>query len=197
MGLDLDPLLGQNLFSNFALESFPASAVAEAQQLFELGLTFTWAYDRSSALGYFQEAQRKDPQCSICFWGEAMSHAPNINYPVLSSDELADGRRAVDRAHALASSNGKVVGNTEMNTKLIDALRIRFPESIASSQERHVIDETYATALGSIAAEYPSSTTAGVLYAEALMVSSSWDYWEKMASQTKPEKKPLRPLTEF
>ena len=42
----------------------------------------------------FREAQRLDPQCAMCFWGEAFARGPNINAPM----DPAGNARAVSLA---------------------------------------------------------------------------------------------------
>ncbi len=52
---------------------------SEAQAYFDQGLRLTWAFNHTEARCSFQEAQRLDPNCAMCFWGEAFALGSNIN----------------------------------------------------------------------------------------------------------------------
>ena len=52
---------------------------AEAQAYFDQGMVLAWAFNHAEARRAFQEAQRLDPSCAMCFWGEALVLGPNIN----------------------------------------------------------------------------------------------------------------------
>jgi hypothetical protein len=47
------------------------------------------------------------------------------------------------------------------------------------------LDAAYAKAMEDVARRYPADDTVQVLYAEALMDTQPWDYWE--AGGTKPK----------
>lgn|SRR5690554_5321697 len=53
-----------------------------AQQYFNQGLRLYYAFNHPEAIRSFREAQRLDPSCAICFWGESLAWGPNINLPM-------------------------------------------------------------------------------------------------------------------
>ena len=53
-----------------------------AQRYFDQGLRLTYAFNHAEALRAFKEAQRRDPDCAMCYWGEAFVLGPNINAPM-------------------------------------------------------------------------------------------------------------------
>ena len=53
-----------------------------AQQYFDKGYRLAWGFNHDEALRAFRKAQRLDPQCAMCFWGEAWALGPNINVPM-------------------------------------------------------------------------------------------------------------------
>jgi hypothetical protein len=55
---------------------------AEAQRFFNQGLRLTYAFNHDEARRAFRKAQRLDPACAMCFWGEALVLGPNINLPM-------------------------------------------------------------------------------------------------------------------
>ena len=50
-----------------------------AQSYFNQGLRLTYAFNHSEAQRAFRKAQKLDPDCAMCFWGEALVLGPNIN----------------------------------------------------------------------------------------------------------------------
>ena len=66
-----------------------------AQRYFDQGLGFAYGFNHAAAIASFREAQRLDPDCAMCLWGEALAHGPNINAPM---DPEANARAVVWRA---------------------------------------------------------------------------------------------------
>ena len=74
---------------------FPiATSSPTAQRYFDQGLAFAYGFNHAAAIASFREAQRLDPDCALCFWGESMAHGPNINAPM----DPATNARAVGLA---------------------------------------------------------------------------------------------------
>ncbi|HET9797110.1 MAG TPA: hypothetical protein VFP90_03950, partial [Gemmatimonadaceae bacterium] len=72
-----------------------------AQRYFDQGLRFVYAFDHPDAIRSFRVAQRRDPSCAMCFWGEALALGSNINVAMDSASESA-AFAALRRARALA-----------------------------------------------------------------------------------------------
>src|SRR5689334_22201334 len=49
-----------------------------SQSYFDQGLHFVYAFDHPDAIRSFRVAQRIDPTCAMCAWGEALAFGPNI-----------------------------------------------------------------------------------------------------------------------
>ena len=75
---------------------------AEAQAYFDQGLRLAYAFNHAEAQRAFRKAQKLDPSCAMCFWGEALVLGPNINLP-MQDDAVAPAFAAVEKARALAS----------------------------------------------------------------------------------------------
>jgi hypothetical protein len=60
-----------------------------AQRYFDQGLRLTYAFNHAEALRAFREAQRQDPHCAMCYWGEAFVLGPNINAPISTVSTVA------------------------------------------------------------------------------------------------------------
>ena len=68
------------LFDNLGMLTWPISTdVKLAQDYFDQGMRWAYAFNHSAARRAFQEAQRQDPKCAMCYWGEAYVLGPNVN----------------------------------------------------------------------------------------------------------------------
>ncbi|MER8612605.1 hypothetical protein [Mesorhizobium sp. M0435] len=141
----------------------------DAQSYFDQGLRLTWGFNHAEARRSFQEAQRLDPNCPMCFWGEAFALGPNIN-DAMRDEAVAPARQAIDRALALKEKA------TPKERALIEALSRRYGTSLTAS--RLPLDQAWAGALGEVGTAHPDDADVLVLYAEALMNLQPWDYWE-------------------
>ncbi len=148
----------------------------QAQRYFDQGLRLNYAFNHAEALRAFREAQRQDPDCALCYWGEALSLGPNINMPMdPSANEPA--LNAIGKAVALAAST------SDKEQALIAALAERYAPG--DKRSRPELDTAYADAMAAVAARFPEDQEIAVLYAESLMDVSPWDYWE--ADKTTPK----------
>ncbi len=170
---DSDPPLWDNLGT---LRYRITKVKPMAQQYFNQGLRLTYAFNHEEAIRAYRKAQRIDPQCAMCYWGEALALGPNINLPMdAAANEPA--MAAVARAQALKSRA------SPREQALIDALAKRY--SSDPQAERAALDAAYADAMGKVHRRYRSDQDIAVLYAESLMDLSPWDYWD--AGGTKPK----------
>jgi tetratricopeptide (TPR) repeat protein len=140
---------------------------AEAQRYFDQGLTMAYGFNHAGAVRSFRAAQRLDPNCAMCWWGEALALGPNINAPMDGRDAVA-ALAALDRAKSLAAST------TPAEQALIAALSQRYAPPPA---DRAALDMAYADAMLGVAARFPANDDIAVLAAEAVMDTSPWNYW--------------------
>src|SRR6201998_4881868 len=90
-----------------------------AQSYFNQGLRLTYAFNHSEAQRAFRKAQKLDPDCAMCFWGEALVLGPNINLP-MQEDAVVPAYGGAQKAKTLA---GKT---TPREQALIGALAARY-----------------------------------------------------------------------
>lgn len=147
-----------------------------AQQYFDQGLRLTYAFNHGEALRAFQEAQRLDPACAMCYWGEALALGPNIN-AAMDMASTAPALAAIAKAQELTAANR----GSLKERALIAALAARYDRSI----ERAKLDAAYADAMAGLSAKYLDDADIAVLAAEALMNLSPWDYWEAAGARPK------------
>lgn len=136
---------------------------AEAQAYFDQGVTFMYAFDVHGARRSFRMAERADPACAMCFWGEAWALGPYLNEPM----DTANVRRAHEAAR-IASRLVKKRG-TPVEQDLVRALATRYGTA-ADTVTRRRLDSAYAAAMAPVAARWPADLDVQTLYAEALML---------------------------
>lgn len=140
----------------------------EAQQYFDQGLVWHYGFNHAEAIRSFRQAQRLDPDCAMAYWGEALSLGPHINAGM--------SRAAVELAwDAIQTAQQKSGGITEREKNYINALAERYSPDV--SAKRGALNRAYADAMRELARNYPDDPDAQALFAEALMITTPWDYW--------------------
>lgn len=147
-----------------------------AQRYFDQGLKLAYAFNHAEAARAFRQAQSLDPACALCYWGEALVLGPNINAPM---DPPANAAALA----ALAQAQRLAPKASARERDLIAALARRYASDPKS--ERAMLDAAYAEAMAKVAARYPRDADIVLLYAEALMNLSPWDYWEAAGARPK------------
>ena len=181
---DTDPPLWDGLGS---ISYKITTANPEAQTYFDQGLRLTYAFNHGEAQRAFHKGQKLDPTCVMCFWGEALVLGPNINLP-MQQDAVAPAFATVQKASALASSA------SPREQALVAALVQRYaPEAKA---DRASLDAAYAAAMSKVAAQFPEDDDIAVLYAEAVMDLSPWNYWQPGGREPNPLSAPVVPTLE-
>lgn len=140
-----------------------------AQRYFDQGLRLTYAFNHGEARRAFQAAQQQDADCAMCYWGEAFVLGPNINAPMAAA-ATHPALAAMARARALAPR-----ANVPEQL-LIEALALRYAS--ATEVDQATLNQAYATAMGKAVQRFPADDDIAVLYVDALMNVSPWDYWE-------------------
>jgi len=140
-----------------------------AQAYFSQGLMLAYGFNHAGAVRSFREAQTLDPDCALCWWGEAMALGPNINAPMDDRDRAA-ALTALNRAMTLRTLAGP------REQALIEALALRYSKDPAA--DRAALDAAYADAMLAVAARFPEDDDIAVLAAEAAMDTTPWNYWE-------------------
>ena len=185
-GNDLATRAGAPLFDGLGNHRHPiTTSDPDAQRYFDQGLVIDFAFNHAESVRSFRAAQTLDPQCAMCFWGEALALGPNINVTsngkvVMSDDERTSAFAAIQRAVALRENASAA------ERDYIDALATRYNGD--PSTEREPLDQAYVNALRELHHKYPEDDDAAALFAESMMNTMPWDYW------LDPEKP--KPLTE-
>lgn len=145
------------------------TANPRAQSYFDQGLRLLHGFNHAEAARAFREAQRLDPACAMCFWGEAFALGPNINAP-MSPDDNAPAYAAARAALAKAD------GANEKEQALIDALIHRYARRAPA--DRAALDKAYAEAMRVVADQYADDDNIQTFAVEAMMDTQPWNYWQ-------------------
>ena len=140
----------------------------EAQRYFSQGLAFAYGFNHAAAIASFREAQRLDPACGMCWWGEAFAHGPNINAPM---DAAANARAFGAAAYA----DWLARNATPAERALTAAMVKRY--SLDQKADRATLDAAFADAMLAAATAHGTHDDIALLAAEAAMNTKPWDYW--------------------
>lgn len=141
----------------------------KAQALFDAGLAHMWNFNHGEAINVFKAAQAEDPDCAMCYWGEAFALGPNINLPM--ADEANSPAYLASRAAFDRKANA-----SDKERALIDALQGRYGKNIPA--DRAPLNLAFADAMEKVAAKFPDDDFIASTAAEANMDTQPWDYWE-------------------
>lgn len=140
----------------------------EAQRYFGQGMAFAYGFNHAAAIASFREAQRLDPECAMCWWGEAFAHGPNINAPM---DATANARAFGAAAYADRLARKA----TPAERALTAAMVKRY--SLDPKADRAMLDAAFADAMLAAAAAHGTHDDIALVAAEAAMNTKPWDYW--------------------
>ena len=154
-----------------------------AQLYFDQGMVLAFGFNHAESIRSFRAAERLDPLCAMCFWGEALATGPNINVTsngrvIMSAEDRVAAYEAITKAVELQESA------TEIERSFIQALATRYTSD--PEAERGPQDIAYANAMRQLVERYPEDDDAAAMFAEAWMNTMPWDYWSE-PGEPKPE----------
>ena len=135
-----------------------------AQAYFNQGYQMMYAFTKEDAARSFIEAQKADPNCAICYWGEAWAWGSYLNGRMRAA-EAPRAYAAIQKAVQLAEDGYA----NENEQAFIEAMSVRYAEEY-DPETQAVLDTAYAMAMKEVAEQYPEDLDAGTFYAEALFL---------------------------
>ena len=139
-----------------------SSTIKEAQAFFDQGFQMMYSFAKPEAVRSFREAWKRDPNCAICYWGEAWAWGSYLNAP-MNAEEAPYAYAAAQKALSLKSRA------TAKEAALIDAMAVRYVEKFDAAT-RIEQDRAYADAMQKVSARYPDDLEIATLYADALFL---------------------------
>ncbi len=141
----------------------------DAQDYFNQGLCFLYAFNHDEAIRSFGMVIRHDPSCAMALWGMALANGPHINNPMMTRERSKAAWQAIQQAKR------HVEGTQPVERDLIRALDSRY--AWPPPEDRAVLDRNYADAMRKVWYQHPQDPDVGALFAEALMDLRPWDLW--------------------
>jgi tetratricopeptide (TPR) repeat protein len=140
---------------------------ALAQQFFDQGLTFIYAFNLDEAAGSFKQAAQYDPDMAMAYWGIALALGPNINEPE-DTDRGKMAYAAITKAKSLEANA------SAPEREYIDALAMRYAPDGKMTDAQQL---AYANAMREVARKNPDDPDAGTLFGESMMDLHPWQLW--------------------
>jgi tetratricopeptide (TPR) repeat protein len=140
----------------------------EAQEFFDQGLRFIYAFNHDEAARSFQKAADLDPKLAIAHWGIAEAVGPNYNDPA-SDDRFKQAHEEIQKAVDLSA------GASPSERAYIQAMAKRFPAD--SKTDRRKAAEEYHDAMREVMKQFPDDLDAATLFAESGMTLHPWGLW--------------------
>ncbi|MFW7381012.1 MAG: tetratricopeptide repeat protein [Oligoflexus sp.] len=154
--------------------TFPISTNNKmTQHLFNQAINWTYSFNHPEAERMFRAAAELDPNCAMCYWGAAYVLGPNINAP-MAEEAVGPAYEAITKAQSLLQFA------SVKEQDYIKALSQRYSSNLKT--DRNVLDQSYAEAMKELHQKYPDDLDIATLYAEAMMDTMPWNYWNKDGS---------------
>ncbi len=142
---------------------------ADAQQFFDQGLRYIFAFNHDEAARSFQRAAELDPSLAMAYWGVAEAVGPNYNDPA-SEDRFKQAHEAIAKAQSLAGKAGA------SEREYIDAMAKRFPADPRTDLQKAA--EAYHDAMRELVKHNPDDLDGATLFAESGMNLHPWQLWQ-------------------
>src|SRR5271169_4717170 len=142
----------------------------QAQEFFDQGLRFIYAFNHDEAARSFQHAAELDPKLAMAYWGVAEAVGPNYNDPA-DPDRYKRAHEAVQEAVDLSAAA------SPSEQAYIQALAKRFPADPTSDLKKAA--EDYRDAMRQLVSDFPDDLDAATLFAESGMNLHPWGLWHQ------------------
>ena len=151
----------------------------EAQELFNQGLNWLYAFNHDEAVRSFTRATELDPECAMAWWGVAYAQGPNYNDPIMTAARSRAAWAAVQNARA------RLDDETPAERALIEALTHRYADP--APEDRTELEKAFSDAMAAVWEKHPDDSDVGTLYAESLMVQHPWMLYNSDEQPARPE----------
>lgn len=167
--IPLDGPLAPELKPNWKHSFSITTASNKAQEFFDQGMFYMYGFNHAEAERSFKEAIRLDPKCAMAYWGAGLTIGPNINRS-MQKDKY-------EEAYNFSQKALELINNCSPKEQaLIKALSKRYIKN--PPRNRSKLDAIYADEMRIVAHRFREDVDVLTLFAEALMDTMPWDYWE-------------------
>ncbi|MEM9397584.1 MAG: hypothetical protein AAF991_08880 [Pseudomonadota bacterium] len=133
-----------------------------AQAYFDQGMQLRYGYSMRDAARSMAEARKIDPDCAMCFWGEAFALGSFLNRK-MTADNAVLAHKAITQAAKLTDRL------TSLEADLIRAATVRYPKDF-DPENRRPVDKAFAEAMAEVYAKYPEHPEVATVYSIALFL---------------------------
>jgi len=146
----------------------------KAQLYFDQGIQLLYAFDPNLAARSFREAWKLDPDCAMCYLGEAWAWGPYLNGPMVAAD--------APRAYAaILKAMKHKNGAAPVERALIEAMAGRY-EKEHDAGRRRKLDESWAETINELYEAHPEDLDLGFLAGESLMLLQPRRAWWEVSN---------------
>ena len=126
---------------NYGMTEFDASGSAEAQPAFLRGLLQLHNFEYPDARASFQEALAIDPEFTMAYWGEALTH----DHPLWRQRYVEQSRAVLERLGPTPQARAARM-KTQMEKDYLATIEILFGEGTQQERDRGYSEATRGTA---------------------------------------------------
>lgn len=160
------------LFENMGKYHFSVKTGSETAALyFDQGIKLVYGFNLGEAHRAFSEAARLDSNFVMAYWGKALALGPNLN------DTKPDMKREQAAFEAIQQALKLRHSTNQKEQDLVETMATRFADSTAVNRDS--LNKVYAAAMMTLAQHYPTDPEVLTLYADAVMNTMPWDYYDK------------------
>ncbi len=147
----------------------PVSTLNEhAQESFNRGLTYIFAFNHDIAFREFENASKFDPNLAMAYWGMALALGQNMNQDISPTNEIRC-YHYIQKAVQLAPSA------SPEEQAYISALSSRYTDN--PSADLIALRFRYRDAMKKVVDVYPEDLDAATMYAESVLNLDPWKWW--------------------
>ena len=147
---------------------------SKSQEYFDQAMILSAAFNHDEAIRSLKYALMFDEKCVMCHWGIAYNYGMNINRV---NDEQ---RLSVSVKHAnLAKKYSEEIKQDQVSQDLVDAMIIRFSAGRTMEDDTTQFLMAFKDEMKKMSEKYSNDVDILVLYAESLMNTMPWDYYER------------------
>ena len=140
----------------------------EAQQFFNQGLAYLYAFNHDEGVASFKRAAELDPNLAMAYWGMSLGQGANYNDPG-NTERFALAYVNLQKALELAPKA------SEPERAYINALAKRYSKD--PNADKAKLGADYRMAMAELVKQYPDDLDAATLYAESMMNLRPWQLW--------------------
>ncbi|HSM54269.1 MAG TPA: hypothetical protein VK839_08835, partial [Erythrobacter sp.] len=131
------------LYSSIPTSDITATGISgEGRAYFDQGVALLYGFNHAAAVRSFRKARAFEPECAMCWWGEAYANGLNINAG-MSEEQNRMAIFAAKQAQRLSADA------SDMEKALIAAQLARFPDDLAA--DRAALERNYSAMMMKVA----------------------------------------------